>query len=65
MAHSRLNRNDQCRYSIDDDGNIRVESTETGQKGFFTAEAVHISGELKQADVQMCQYLASLGRHRQ
>ena len=64
MSHTRFNRLDNCTYSLDDSGQIRVEDKETGATGLFDEFGAHIEGDLKQADVQMCQFLAKLGKHR-
>lgn len=64
MTHVRFNRLDNCNYSLDQSGRIRVEDTQSGVHGLFDEFGAHIEGELKQADVQMCQFLAKLGKHR-
>ena len=64
MTHVRFNRMDQCKYSIAGNGGILVENTETGETGVFDEYGAYLSGELKQADVQMCQFVAKLGKHR-
>ena len=64
MTHVRFNRMDQCRYSIAASGDIFVEHIETGETGVFDEYGAYKSGELRQADVQMCQFVAKLGKHR-
>ena len=39
-------------YQVDEDDNIRV--TNGNQWGVFTKEGVHLSGEIRQADPQLC-----------
>ena len=64
MSHARFNRLDNCNYSLSEDGRILVEDNATGITGLFDEFGAYIQGELKQADVQMCQFLAKLGKHR-
>ena len=42
----------ECRYELMEDGNIRV--SRTGKEGIFSPAGVHISGELREADPQLC-----------
>ena len=44
-------------YQLDDDGNIRV--SRGNSVGIFTNEGIHISGDLKQADPQLCVWLGN------
>ena len=39
-------------YQVDADGNIRVSNGNS--VGIFTAEGIHISGDIKHADPQLC-----------
>lgn len=64
MAHSRHSRIDNCDYTVGDEGEIIVKSRYTNEEGVFDQYGAHIRGELKQADVQMCQFLAKLGKFR-
>ena len=64
MAHSRFNRIDNCDYSLGPNGHIVVHSRSSGETGEFDQFGTYQSGQLKQADVQMCQFIAKLGKHR-
>ena len=44
-------------YEVTEDGNIRV--TAGDRTGLFTDEGIHISGEIKQADPQLCVWVAN------
>ena len=44
-------------YQLDDDGNIRI--TRGNAVGVFTTEGIHISGEIKQADPQLCVWIGN------
>lgn len=46
------------RYELMDDGNIRL--TREGKEGIFTGEGVHISGELREADPQICNWVSNV-----
>ena len=42
-------------YERMDDGNIRV--SKGGKVGIFTAEGIHLSGEIREADPQVCNWV--------
>ena len=44
-------------YQVDEDDNIRV--TNGNQWGVFTKEGVHLSGEIRQADPQLCVWVGN------
>ena len=44
-------------YQLDEDGNIRV--SRGNSVGIFTREGIHLSGELKQADPQLCVWVGN------
>ena len=44
-------------YQLDEDGNIQV--TRGNSVGVFTPEGVHISGDIKQADPQLCVWIGN------
>ena len=44
-------------YQCDEDGNIRL--TQGNSVGIFTAEGVHISGDIKHADPQLCVWVGN------
>lgn len=44
-------------YELQEDGTIRVSGR--GVEGIFTNEGRHVSGELKQADPQLCVWVAN------
>lgn len=48
--------NDQL-YSLTSEGNIEV--SVDGKTGLFTTEGIHISGEIKQADPQLCVWIGN------
>lgn len=44
-------------YELDEDGNVRVRK---GDKfGIFTGEGVHLSGEIREADPQLCVWVSN------
>jgi hypothetical protein len=45
-------------YELTEDGNIRV--TRDGKEGFFTGEGIHISGEIREADPQVCNWITNV-----
>ena len=47
-----------CLYELTEEGNIRV--TRDGKTGFFTGEGIHISGEIRSADPQMCNWITNV-----
>ncbi len=44
-------------YQMDDDGNIRI--TNGNRVGIFTPKGVHISGDIRQADPQLCVWVGN------
>ena len=44
-------------YQCDEDGNIRL--TQGNSVGIFTREGIHISGEIKHADPQLCVWVGN------
>ena len=44
-------------YQLDEDGNIRV--SKGNSVGVFTRTGVHLSGDLKQADPQLCVWVGT------
>jgi len=42
-------------YELMEDGNIRV--TNGGREGMFSPAGVHISGEIREADPQICNWV--------
>lgn len=44
-------------YQCDEDGNIRV--SRGNSVGIFTAQGIHISGDLKHADPQLCVWVGN------
>ena len=44
-------------YELLADGNIRV--TRDGQEGIFTGEGVHLSGVIREADPQVCNWVSN------
>ncbi len=44
-------------YQVDADGNIRVSNGNS--VGIFTAEGIHISGDIKHADPQLCVWVGN------
>ena len=44
-------------YQVDDDGNIRL--TRGNSVGVFTRWGVHLSGDIKQADPQLCNWVGN------
>ncbi len=44
-------------YQLDDDGNIRI--TNGNRVGIFTTEGIWISGDIKQADPQLCVWVGN------
>lgn len=45
-------------YQLTEDGNIQIE--DHGKSGLFTNEGIHLSGELKQCDPQMCNWVSNV-----
>ena len=44
-------------YQADEDGNIRI--TRGNSVGVFTAQGIHLSGDIKQADPQLCVWVGN------
>ncbi len=44
-------------YELTEDGNVKV--TTPNKQGIFTGEGIHISGELRQADPQVCVWVTN------
>ena len=44
-------------YAVDDDGNIRV--SRGNGVGIFSPQGVHLSGDIKQADPQLCVWVGN------
>ena len=44
-------------YELTDDGQVRV--TRGASEGLFTAEGVHVGGEIRQADPQLCVWICN------
>ncbi len=44
-------------YELTDDGHIRVSGG--GKSGIFTTEGRHVSGELREADPQLCVWVGN------
>ncbi len=44
-------------YELTEDGNIRL--TGHGKTGLFTTEGIHISGEIREADPQLCVWVGN------
>jgi hypothetical protein len=44
-------------YSLTTEGNIEV--SVDGRTGLFTTQGIHISGEIKQADPQLCVWVGN------
>lgn len=42
-------------YELMDDGNVRV--SKDGKSGIFTGEGIHLSGEIREADPQVCNWV--------
>ena len=45
-------------YVLDDDGNVRV--TNGNSVGIFTREGIHISGDIRSADPQLCVWITNI-----
>ena len=45
-------------YELMEDGNIRV--SKAGREGIFSARGVHICGEIREADPQVCVWVANV-----
>jgi hypothetical protein len=42
-------------YELLDDGNVRV--SRAGKAGIFTGEGIHVSGDIREADPQVCNWV--------
>jgi len=47
-----------CLYELTEDGNIRI--TKDGKTGYFTGEGIHIEGEIREADPQLCNWITNV-----
>ena len=47
-----------CLYELTDEGTIRI--TRDGKTGFFTGEGVYLSGEIRSADPQLCNWITNV-----
>ena len=47
-----------CLYDLTDEGPIRI--TRDGKTGFFTGEGVYLSGEIRSADPQLCNWITNV-----
>ena len=47
----------ECLYELTEDGNIRV--TRDGRTGIFTGEGIHLEGEIREADPQLCNWITN------
>ncbi len=45
-------------YELTEDGNIRI--TRDGKTGLFTGEGVHIEGDIREADPQLCNWITNV-----
>ncbi len=45
-------------YELTEDGNIRI--TKDGKTGYFTGEGIHIEGEIREADPQLCNWITNV-----
>ena len=45
-------------YELIEDGNIRV--TRNGEEGTFTGEGIHLSGSIREADPQVCNWISNV-----
>ena len=45
-------------YELMDDGNIRVSNN--GREGIFTRAGVHVAGEIREADPQVCVWVSNV-----
>lgn len=45
-------------YELTEDGNIRVSNG--GKEGFFSPEGIHLSGEIREADPQVCNWVSNV-----
>ncbi len=48
----------ECLYELRDDGNIRV--SKAGKEGIFTPAGVHVSGQIREADPQVCVWVSNV-----
>lgn len=45
-------------YELTDEGTIRI--TRDGKTGFFTGEGIYLSGEIRSADPQLCNWITNV-----
>lgn len=45
-------------YELTEDGNIRI--TKDGKTGLFTGEGIHLEGEIREADPQLCNWISNV-----
>jgi hypothetical protein len=45
-------------YELMDDGNIRVSNG--GKEGIFTPRGIHVSGDIREADPQICVWVSNV-----
>ena len=48
----------ETHYELLENGNIRV--SRQGREGIFTGEGVHLSGEVREADPQLCNWVSNV-----
>ena len=48
----------ETNYELLDDGNLKL--TRGDQSGIFTGEGIYISGELREADPQLCNWISNV-----
>ena len=49
---------DEIKYDLLDDGNIQI--THGDKSGIFTGEGVWISGEIRESDPQLCNWISNV-----
>jgi hypothetical protein len=58
MGNRLVQRTTNMVFTLLPDGNVEVESLESGQKGVFMRDGTPVSGDLKYADQVMLDYVA-------
>ena len=48
----------ECLYELTENGNIRI--TKDGKTGLFTGEGVHLEGDIREADPQLCNWITNV-----
>ena len=48
----------KCLYELTEEGTIRI--TRDGKTGFFTGEGIYLSGEIRSADPQLCNWITNV-----